>query len=101
VHLRFNIKTSSLPEYYKERLLDLNDHRITKEGVVVIKAQQYRSHEKNREDALKRLEELVKSAVSTRKKRTPTKPTGSSQKRRIERKKKRGQIKALRGKIND
>jgi ribosome-associated protein len=101
VHLRFNIKTSSLPEHYKERLLRLNDQRITKEGVIVIKAQQYRSQEKNREDALKRLRELVKSAASTRKKRTLTKPTDSSQVRRLERKKKRGQIKALRGKIND
>ncbi len=101
VHLRFNIKTSSLPENYKERLLRLNDQRITKEGVVVIKAQQYRSQEKNREDALKRLGELIKSVASTRKKRTPTKPTASSQRRRLERKKKRGQIKALRAKIDD
>ncbi len=101
VHLRFNIKTSSLPENYKERLLRLNDQRITKEGVVVIKAQQYRSQEKNREDALKRLGELIKSVASTRKKRTPTKPTASSQQRRLERKKKRGQIKALRAKIDD
>lgn len=99
VHLRFNIITSSLPDFYKERLLRLNDQRITNEGVVVIKAQRHRSQEKNREKALSLLQELVKSVTSTRKKRKPTKPTRSSQKKRLERKNKRGQLKALRGKV--
>jgi ribosome-associated protein len=99
VHLRFNIETSSLPDFYKERLLRLNDQRITKEGVVVIKAQQHRSQERNREESLKRLQELVKSVAAARKKRKPTKPTRGSQERRLERKNKRGQLKALRGKV--
>ncbi len=101
VHLRFDIRTSSLPDVYKERLLILNDHRITKDGVVVIKAQQHRSQEKNREEALRRLQNLVKSVASTPKKRKPTKPTRSSQKKRLKRKNKRGQIKALRGKVTN
>ena len=100
VHLRFNIATSSLPDVYKERLLMLNDRRITKEGVVVIKAQQHRSQEKNREEELNRLQKLVKSVASTRKKRKPTKPTRSSQKKRLDRKIKRGRVKALRGKVS-
>ena len=100
VHLRFNIETSSLPDFYKERLLRLNDQRITKEGVVVIKAQQHRSQERNKEEALSRLQELVKSVASARKKRKPTKPTRSSQEKRLKRKNKRGQLKTLRGKVS-
>lgn len=99
VHLRFNIGTSSLPDFYKKRLLRLNDQRITREGVIVIKAQRHRSQEKNREEALSRLQELVKSVASTRKKRKPTKPTRRSQKKRLDSKNKRGKLKALRGKI--
>ena len=101
VHLRFDIHASSLPDFYKERLLKLKDRRITKEGVVVIKSQQYRSQEKNKEDALQRLQELVKSITVTRKKRRPTKPTTGSQQKRLERKSKRSQIKALRRKVSD
>lgn len=101
VHLRFNIKDSSLPDLYKDRLLNLNDKRITGDGVIIIKALRHRSQGKNKKEALSRLQELVKSAVSTRKKRKPTKPTRSSQEKRLERKNKRGQIKALRGKISD
>ena len=101
VHLRFNVETSSLPDFYKERLLRLNDQRITKDGVVVIKAQQHRSQERNREEALSRLQELIKSVASIRKKRQMTKPTRSSQEKRLQRKNKRGQLKALRGKITD
>jgi len=101
VHLRFDIHTSSLPDFYKERLLKLKDRRITKEGVVVIKSQQYRSQEKNKEDALRRLQELVKSVAATRKKRRPTKPTAGSQQKRLERKSKRSKIKALRRKVTD
>jgi ribosome-associated protein len=99
VHLRFDIKASSLPEFYQQQLLQLRDQRITKEGVIVIKAQKYRSQEKNREEALQRLAELIRSAVVIRKKRRPTRPTKGSQKRRMERKTKHGRLKSLRGKI--
>ena len=100
IHLRFDIRASSLPEFYKEQLLKLRDRRITKEGVVVIKAQQYRTQEKNREDALKRLQLLIKSAAITQKKRKPTKPTKGSQKRRMESKTKRGRLKVTRGRVD-
>ena len=99
IHLRFNIRASSLPASYKERLMMLNDQRITKEGVVVIKAQKFRSQEKNREEALMRLRDLVKRAASIRKKRKPTKPTRTSQEKRLDGKTKRGRIKTLRGKV--
>jgi ribosome-associated protein len=101
IHLRFNILTSSLPERYKERLLKLNDQRITKEGVIVIKSQEYRSQEQNREEALQRLQDLVKNAMLVPKPRKPSKPTRSSQRKRLDSKSKRGQIKAMRGKITD
>ena len=99
VHLRFDIKASSLPGFYKDRLLKRHDHRITKEGVVVIKAQEFRSQEQNREEALRRLRELIKSATVIPKKRKPTRPSKSSQQKRLERKTRRGRVKALRGKI--
>ncbi|MGR2739341.1 alternative ribosome rescue aminoacyl-tRNA hydrolase ArfB [Billgrantia sp. Q4P2] len=98
VHLRFDISASSLPPFYKERLLALSDRRITKEGVVVIKAQSHRTFEQNREDALERLKELIRDAVKTRKARKPTKPTLGSKRRRMDSKTKKGQTKALRGK---
>ena len=101
VHLRSNIKASSLPDIYKERLLMLNDQRISEDGVVIIKAQLYRSQLKNREDALNRLRDLIKSVIVTRKKRQATKPTKGSQERRLESKIKRGRTKTLRGKIDD
>ena len=101
VHLRFNIDASSLPDFIKERLLLLNDQRISNDGVIVIKAQEYRSLEKNREEAFRRLHELIDSVVVTPKPRRPTKPTCGSQKRRLESKNKRGKIKLARGKIND
>ena len=101
VHLRFNIKASSLPDVYKERLLMLNDQRISEDGVVIIKAQLYRSQLKNREDALNRLRDLIKSVIVIRKKRQATKPTKGSQERRLESKIKRGRVKTLRGKIDD
>ncbi|MFR0688460.1 alternative ribosome rescue aminoacyl-tRNA hydrolase ArfB [Enterobacterales bacterium AE_CKDN230030158-1A_HGKHYDSX7] len=100
VHLRFDIRASSLPEFYKERLLALSDQRITSEGVVVIKAQQYRTQEQNREDALARLAELIRSATVVQKKRRPTKPTLGSKTRRLDGKNKRGAIKAGRGKVD-
>lgn len=99
IHLRFDIPASSLPDRYKERLLQLRDQRITKEGVVVIKAQEHRSQEQNREEALKRLRDLIKSAVVVPKKRKLSKPTRSSQQKRLDRKTKRGDIKASRGNI--
>lgn len=99
VHLRFNIHASSLPEVYKKRLLKLNDRRITKAGVVVIKARQFRSQDKNKEAALRRLQELIQSVSVLPKTRKPTRKTRSSQKRRLDGKTKRGRIKALRGKV--
>ena len=99
IHLRFDIAASSLPDRYKERLLKLNDQRITKEGVVIIKAQEHRSQEQNREEALQRLQDLIKSAVMVPKPRKPSKPTRSSQRKRLDSKSKRGQIKGMRGKI--
>jgi ribosome-associated protein len=96
VHLRFDIGASSLPPFYKEELLKLRDSRISDDGVITIKAQQYRSQEQNREDALNRLRALIQSVAIPRKKRRPTKPTKSSQNRRLESKKKAGRLKALR-----
>ena len=99
IHLRFDIRTSSLPESFKERLLDLADHRITGDGVVVIKARRFRSQEKNREDALQRLQELVRSVSTTPKKRKPTRPSRSSRMSRMDSKSRRGKIKSRRGKV--
>ena len=97
VHLRFDIPASSLPAFYKAQLVKLKDHRISQEGVITIKAQQYRSQEQNREDALTRLRTLIQSIAIPRKKRKATKPTKGSQQRRLESKTKRGRLKALRG----
>lgn len=99
IHLRFDIPASSLPEFYKERLLALKDSRISKEGVLVIKAQQFRTQEKNREDALQRLKTLILDATKVQKARRPTKPSRNSQKKRMDKKNQRGQIKSLRGKV--
>ena len=96
IHLRFDINASSLPEVYKERLLALRDKRISKEGVLVIKAQKFRTQEKNRNDALERLQEIVKTATVVPKVRRPTKPTKSSQKKRLDSKAMRSKTKALR-----
>jgi len=101
IHLRFDIANSSLHDVYKQRLLALKDHRITKEGVIVIKAQQYRTQEQNREDALNRLIEIIKTVTVQQKSRRPTKPTKGSQTRRLNSKTKKGQIKALRGRVTD
>lgn len=100
IHLRFDIQASSLPDFYKERLLRLRDQRITKEGVIVIKAQKFRTQEKNRDDALDRLQKLVRSVSLVRKVRRQTKPTRASQKRRMDSKTKRGRTKAMRGKVS-
>lgn len=100
VHLRFDINASSLPPFYKERLLALRDNRITGDGVIILKAQQYRTQEQNRGDALERLKELILAAIKVEKARRPTKPTLGSKKRRLEGKIQRGSIKAGRGKVD-
>lgn len=100
VHLRFDVNASSLPAAYKERLLRKKDQRISKDGVVVIKAQSYRSQEKNREDARERLCRLIRSAGVSARRRQPTRPSKSSEKKRLERKSKRGRLKALRGRVD-
>jgi len=96
VHLRFDIRASSLPEDCKQRLLTLGDHHISADGVVVIKAQSHRSLEQNREDALQRLHHLIKRALVVRKPRRATRPTRASRERRLDTKNKRGQVKLLR-----
>lgn len=100
IHLRFDIDASSLPAFYKEKLLTLKDKRITKDGIVVIKSQQHRSQEQNRDEALERLIELIKSVTVTQKKRVPTKPTKGSVNRRLDSKKKHASKKQLRGKVD-
>ncbi|MFO7528937.1 MAG: alternative ribosome rescue aminoacyl-tRNA hydrolase ArfB [Marinobacter sp.] len=99
VHLRFDILHSTLPPFYKERLMALSDQRISKDGIVVIKAQSFRTLEQNKEDALERLKELIQNAVKPQKARRPTRPTKGSQRRRVDRKTQKGKIKALRGKV--
>ena len=96
VHLRFDIKASSLPEFYKQKLLALRDSRINKDGVLILKAQQYRTLEQNRQDALDRLLQLIKDAATVEKARRPTKPTRSSQRRRMDSKTKHSRLKQLR-----
>ena len=101
IHLRFDIKASSLPEIYKERLLNLNDSRISSEGVVIIKAQRYRSQIKNKEDALNRLVEIIKRVTTQMKLREPTKPTRASKTKRLEGKAIQSRRKSLRGKVEE
>ena len=101
IHLRFDIQASSLPEFYKQQLLQRHDQRINKDGVVVIKAQQFRTQEKNRDDALLRLQQLIQSVAVVQKARRPTKPTKGSQKRRMDSKTRRGSVKVMRGKVSD
>jgi len=100
IHPRFDIRASSLPDFYKQELLKLKDQRISNDGTIVIKAQRYRSQEKNRAEALSRLQALVKSVALPRKKRRPTKPTMGSIKRRVDSKTRRGQLKGLRGRVD-
>jgi ribosome-associated protein len=101
VHARFDVAASSLPSHVKERLLAMRDSRVTAEGVIVIKAQQSRSLEANKEDALRRLQELVDQASVVQTVRRPTKPTRGSQRRRLDSKTKSSQVKALRGKVRE
>lgn len=100
IHLRFDIKASSLPAHYKERLLKLSDRRINKDGVVIIKAQQYRSQEKNRDAAIQRLAELIRSVSHTPKRRVPTKIPRSVQQQRLAGKTLRSKTKSLRKKVS-
>lgn len=99
IHLRFDIRASSLPDRYKEKLLTLNDSRITTDGVIVIKAQQFRTQEQNKEDALNRLKDLIKSVLIPQKKRFITKPSKGAKRKRLDSKVKRGQLKASRRKV--
>lgn len=101
IHLRFDIRASSLPEGIKERLLAQNDNRITRDGVVVIKAQAHRSQEQNRDDAMRRLQDMVEAVATPQRVRRPTRPTRSSQRKRLEGKASRGQVKQLRGKVSE
>jgi ribosome-associated protein len=100
IHLRFDIHASSLPEFYKQRLLKLNDRRISKDGVIVIKAQQYRSQEKNRSAALSRLADLIRGVAQVAKRRIPTKAPRSVEQKRLSTKNQRGKTKSLRKKVS-
>ncbi|MCP4468718.1 MAG: aminoacyl-tRNA hydrolase [Halieaceae bacterium] len=100
IHLRFDVQSSSLPEQYKQKLLELNDQRLNADGQIVIKAQRYRSQEKNRADALARLAELIRDTIKVEKRRRPTKPTRGSKQRRMDKKTQRGKLKTQRGRID-
>ena len=99
IHLRFNIRESSLPEIYKERLLALSDHRITEEGMVIIKSREHRSQEMNRQGAIERLAILIRSVAEAPKKRRPTRPSKNARAKRVNAKVRRGDIKKMRGKV--
>ncbi|RDH84970.1 MAG: aminoacyl-tRNA hydrolase [endosymbiont of Galathealinum brachiosum] len=101
IHLRFDVFASSLPDFYKERLFNLKDKRITKEGVIIIKAQRFRTQEKNRDDALERLCELIKSVAVINRRRIATKPGRAAKAKRVDNKTRRGKAKQLRGKVRD
>ena len=100
IHCRFDIMASSLPDYYKQRLMNLKDKRISKEGIIIIKAQRYRSQEKNRDDALTRLSALISSVTSVKKKRIATRPSKSSKLKRLDSKTRKGRQKTFRAKVN-
>lgn len=99
VHLRFDIPRSSLPPFYKERLMALSDQRVSKDGVIILKAQRYRTLEANKEEALARLKALIQDAVRQHKARRPTQPSKGAKRRRVDKKTRKGKTKALRGKI--
>jgi ribosome-associated protein len=101
IHLRFDVRNSSLPAFYKERLLSLSDSRLTDDGVIIIKAQQHRTQEKNRTDALERLAQIIRRVGHTPKKRKPTRPSGSARRKRVDSKTKRGKVKTLRKKVSN
>jgi len=101
IHLRFDIKSSTLPEFYKQRLLALSDHRITEDGVIILKAQVHRTQEKNRDEALSRLKALILASVKIQKSRKATKPSRNAKRKRVDSKIKKGKTKALRGRVTD
>jgi ribosome-associated protein len=101
IHLRFDIRNSSLPESCKSRLLSMRDQRLTRDGILIIKAQQFRSQEKNREEALRRLAETIRGAMIIPKRRKPTRPSAAAKKRRVDNKIKRARIKKLRKKVTE
>lgn len=100
IHLRFDVKHSSLPEFYKTRLLGLKDKRVSKEGIIVIKAQRFRSQDMNREDALLRLQELIQSVARVQKRRVPTRISKATKGKRVDEKTQRGKLKRLRGRVH-
>lgn len=99
IHLRFDIKASSLPEFYKEKLLEMNDHHITKDGVIIIKSQEHRSQDMNKQIAQEKLVDIIRRATIVQKARRPTKPSRSAKGKRMDKKTQRGKTKNLRGKI--
>lgn len=101
IHMRFDVRASSLPEFYKERLLRLSDKRLTSDGVIVIKAQRYRTQEKNLDDALARLAALIRGATVVQKARKATRPSKAARQKRMDKKTKRGRTKSLRGRVDD
>jgi len=101
IHLRFDINASSLPDFHKQRLLSLRDRRISKDGVIIIKAQKFRTREKNRDDALERLQQLIQDVAVVQKARRPTRATRASRMRRLDSKTRRGKTKSLRGKVSE
>ena len=101
IHLRFDIYRSSLPDFYKQRLMRLQDRRISKEGILVIKAQKFRTQSKNKDDALARLQGLIQSAAVIQKTRRATKPSKNAKKKRVDNKTRRGKVKSLRGKVSE
>lgn len=101
IHLRFDIRASSLPELYKQRLIARQDQRINKDGIIIIKAQQYRTQEKNRADALERLTAIVRSSTIVQKARRATKPSKNAKKKRTDSKTQRGKLKQMRGRVSD
>jgi len=101
IHLRFDINASSLPDIVKERLFKLRDRRISKEGVIIIKAQKYRTQDKNRNDALERLQEIINGVASVQKVRRPTRPSKGAKQKRLDNKTHRGKTKALRGRVSE
>jgi len=101
IHLRFDIHASSLPDEIKQRLLTWSDQRISKDGIIIIKAQTHRSQEKNKAEALQRLQEMLALAAAVPVPRRPTRPTRSSQRKRLQSKTQRGEIKSMRGKVRD
>ncbi len=100
IHLRFDINASSLPDIYKERLLKLRDRRISKDGVIIIKAQKFRTQDKNRNDALERLQEIINGVAAVQKVRRPTRPSKGARKKRLDSKTHQGKTKALRGRVS-